>query len=442
MLVGGIVSGSFCDRTGRRPTLLLGLGINSLAGLASALSPNVAALCLFRFLAGLGIGAILSSLITLATELSPPSRRGLFITFVASFWTLGSIYTALAALILMGTYGLNWRALSVAAAFPCAVGGAMVWAIVPESARFLALRGRYEEAAAAANRVADGMGYQGPPIEAEEVRHHFSAMEGVANPPIVPFTLSRMQSCLRYTKEAAAGIRHLYSRDLCLRSTLPLQVIWFSMSFGSGLCTWITQIFESVGVGNVYVSSLIFAIANIPGNMAASVLMDRLGRKALLVLSMTFASLSLLAFAHGARQGAEGGNGSQILISACFFHCFLVMGWCAISCMTSELFPTSVRSTGMGVCAASGRVAAMMAQFVNGALIERPSVLLTVASTAIMMGAFGPVLFRTKETAKIHLHDRRQHGSGAGGALNRHTTEGDRKEDSIEFKRSKGLEFA
>lgn len=60
--------------------------------------------------------------------------------------------------------------------------------------------------------------------------------------------------------------------------------------------------------------------------------------------------------------------------------------------MTSELFPTTVRSTGMGVCAASGRIGAMMAQFVNGALVGRPVRLLVVASVTLAMGAMTPFL--------------------------------------------------
>jgi hypothetical protein len=60
--------------------------------------------------------------------------------------------------------------------------------------------------------------------------------------------------------------------------------------------------------------------------------------------------------------------------------------------MTSELFPTTVRSSGMGMCAASGRVGAMVAQFVNGALIADPVRLLLVASVTLLLGALTPSL--------------------------------------------------
>eukprot|EP00539_Tryblionella_compressa_P018496 CAMPEP_0178876330 /NCGR_PEP_ID=MMETSP0747-20121128/10237_1 /TAXON_ID=913974 /ORGANISM="Nitzschia punctata, Strain CCMP561" /LENGTH=154 /DNA_ID=CAMNT_0020543879 /DNA_START=492 /DNA_END=956 /DNA_ORIENTATION=+ len=61
--------------------------------------------------------------------------------------------------------------------------------------------------------------------------------------------------------------------------------------------------------------------------------------------------------------------------------------------MTSELFPTLVRSTGMGICAASGRIGALVAQFVNGALVaDHPVRLLLVASGTLLLGAATPCL--------------------------------------------------
>ncbi|KAI2492180.1 sugar transporter [Fragilaria crotonensis] len=89
MLIGGLVVGSCGDRLGRHPMLLLGLCCNFIAGLLSALAQNVWQLSALRCIAGLGIGATVPPLFTLVTELAPPRKRGLFITFCASFWMVG-----------------------------------------------------------------------------------------------------------------------------------------------------------------------------------------------------------------------------------------------------------------------------------------------------------------------------------------------------------------
>jgi MFS family permease len=108
----------------------------------------------------------------------------------------------------------------------------------------------------------------------------------------------------------------------------------------------------------------------------------------MLISSVLAAAASLLAFAWCANMM----NARGIVLSACSFQCFTIAAWNVIDTLTSELFPTAVRSTGMGVCAASGRIGAMLAQFVNGALVGKPIRLLLVASGTLLLGAVTPCL--------------------------------------------------
>jgi MFS family permease len=195
-----------------------------------------------------------------------------------------------------------------------------------------------------------------------------------------------------------ASASKLYTSNVIRQTTLPLQMVWFSLSFGSyGLTTWINTLFLAVHLEDVYFNALLFALANLPGNLLTAYLMDRTGRDKLLVGSVLCASASLLSFAAFASTSNETSDSSPpntygIVLSACSFQCFTIAAWNTIDVMTSELFPTTVRSTGMGVCAASGRVGAMIAQFVNGALVGRPVRLLVVASVTLAMGAMTPFL--------------------------------------------------
>jgi hypothetical protein len=182
--------------------------------------------------------------------------------------------------------------------------------------------------------------------------------------------------------------QQLYTEEL-RGTTWPLQMVWFSLSFGSyGLATWINTLFVAVHLENVYFNALLFALANLPGNILAAALMDRIGRSALLISSVVAAAGSLMFFAWFAYTLSPAG----IVVSACSFQCFVIAAWNTIDCMSSELFPTSVRSTGLGVCAASGRIGAMVAQFVNGSLVEKPVRLLLVASATLLLGALTPCL--------------------------------------------------
>lgn len=61
-----------------------------------------------------------------------------------------------------------------------------------------------------------------------------------------------------------------------LRSTAVLVVVWFTISYGTyGVATWNNQLFADVGLRNPYLCSFIFALSNLPGNVASILLVER-----------------------------------------------------------------------------------------------------------------------------------------------------------------------
>jgi MFS family permease len=386
MLVGGLFIGTLGDWFGRKPMLLVGLSCNVVAGLLSALAPTVGVMSVCRCLAGVGIGATIPPLFTLATELAPPSQRGLCVTVCASFWMVGSIFVALVAMVLLQYAGLSWRIFAVACALPSVAGALLVHWIVPESPRFLALGSRHVEAVHAANQLAQYMSYRGSLLTLDEMTINFPTTTTRSPNPLRDGRGSALSVILMALTEFAISAEKLY-RPKIRRTTWPLQMVWFSLSFGSyGLMTWINALFVQVHLENVYFNALLFAAANLPGNLLTAVWMDKVGRSSMLVSSVVLAATSLLAFAWFAHAMVPSG----IVLSAACFQCFTIAAWNVVDTLSSELFPTTVRSTGMGVCAASGRVGAMLAQFVNGALVANPVRLLLVASGTLLLGALTP----------------------------------------------------
>lgn len=166
MLIGGTLLGFLSDHIGRRPALLAGLVINATAGLFSSfpfLTPTIAQLTAWRFLAGIGIGATVPSLFSLTSEWCPKEVRGAVVTFVASFWMVGSIFVSGLAWVLFrrdlqhGGQDTNvvpaWRIFSALCAMPSAIGAFMVYNYVPESPRFLAsTRKKYDTSACVVSR--------------------------------------------------------------------------------------------------------------------------------------------------------------------------------------------------------------------------------------------------------------------------------------------------
>jgi MFS family permease len=186
-------------------------------------------------------------------------------------------------------------------------------------------------------------------------------------------------------------------------------MVWFSLSFGTyGLLTWINTWFVEIHLENVYFNALLFAISNLPGNILSAILLDRIGRTKLLTSSILAASLSLLSFAFVANKNDENSDSRRtitIVVSACLFQCFTCAAWNTIDVLTSELFPTSVRSTGMGICAATGRIGAMVAQFVNGFLVAQPFRLLVVSAITLLLGSLTPCLLHVADPTGQPVRD-------------------------------------
>ena len=108
--------------------------------------------------------------------------------------------------------------------------------------------------------------------------------------------------------------------------------------------------------------------------------MDTIGRRLLLSIGMWLAGVSSLVFAFDLNSMAV------VVTAAALFNTFSVMAWNALDCLAVEIFPTSVRTTAMGLLASLGRVGAVCAQFVNGSLQTNMALLLVVTSVCMLSG--------------------------------------------------------
>ena len=404
MLLGGLLVGTAGDVWGRRPVLLTGCAVNATAGILASITTHVVILTTCRFVAGVGIGATVPPLFTLCSELAPPAHRGFWVAVVASFWMVGSLFVAAVGYCVFtlasnGTFlfGLtSWRLFLFLCALPSLVGGLLVARHVPESPRFLALHGQYARAVQVVQSLGTKLGIStstftpiGPPWSLTEARAQFPPSTRTINPHHVPTSFSSMwkTACL----ELYRSTRLVYTKHLWA-PMLGLQIVWASLSFGSyGLTTWINSIFTQVHLHDVYFNAFLFALSNLPGNLLSAYLLDTWGRTTMLTGSLLAASASLAVFGYAASAMSQSPHRDFYIVSAaCAFQAFTIAAWNTIDVWTAEVFPTAVRSTALGLCAATGRLAAMAAQIVNGALIAQPARLLVTSAVSLAVGAFVP----------------------------------------------------
>lgn len=434
MLVGGVVLGFLSDRIGRRPILLFGLVTNSVAGMCSSLSifsPSFVPLTMWRFLAGVGVGATVPSLFTLVSEWSPKEKRGLFVTIVASFWMIGSICVSSIAWCLFQLINLNrqelstWRIFAAFCAMPSLLGAWMVYNYVPESPRYFLTTGKrdYELAVKSCNQMAIYMG-----VLFDHEKESAFLGSSFDHRPFHPLTKDELllqyqddaktsdssdnihsptkRAKLKQSVVSALGtLRKLYSSQL-LSCTLPLQILWFCLSFATyGITTWINTLFVSIQLENLYFNSFLFALASLPGNIVTLIYTDKCGRKRILIRGLIGAGCGLLLSASTAYSGSRHAKDEQgsptrsfvIVLCACVFQAFVTICWNVIDILSGELFPTHVRSAGMGFCTATGRLGGILAQCVNAKLIiddtgSGAAWVLLLASIALLLAAGMPLI--------------------------------------------------
>lgn len=313
MLLGGTLFGFLSDHIGRRPALLAGLSINATAGLLSSfkfLTPTIAQLTMWRFLAGIGVGATVPSIFSMASEWSPKEVRGAMVTLVASFWMVGSLFVSgLAWILFRGDVIAEqnngqdhnsalpiWRIFAALCAIPSALAALMVYCYVPESPRFYQVLQNYDQTAHVCNQMAKSLkSVNSKPLTREELQQNNA-------PNLTPHSdaiQSTWQDRVFQTyHQLFQTLQRLYSPQLLTRTTLPLQTIWFALSFSTyGITTWINTLFVSIHLQNIYFNSFLFALSNLPGNAISLMYSDKLGRKRMLIGSLLGAAAGLAGFA-------------------------------------------------------------------------------------------------------------------------------------------------
>jgi AAHS family 4-hydroxybenzoate transporter-like MFS transporter len=147
LLLGAVFIAPLADKVGRRPVLLACVPALGVFSLLTAASPSINMLDALRFLTGLAIGGALPNTIALTSEYSPHRRRSLVVALMFTGFILGSIAAGLSATRLVPAFG--WQAIFILGGVLPLIYAPVLYAALPESVRFLVLRG------APAERIAD-----------------------------------------------------------------------------------------------------------------------------------------------------------------------------------------------------------------------------------------------------------------------------------------------
>eukprot|EP00602_Paraphysomonas_sp_CaronLab_P008749 CAMPEP_0185036990 /NCGR_PEP_ID=MMETSP1103-20130426/30801_1 /TAXON_ID=36769 /ORGANISM="Paraphysomonas bandaiensis, Strain Caron Lab Isolate" /LENGTH=502 /DNA_ID=CAMNT_0027574779 /DNA_START=122 /DNA_END=1630 /DNA_ORIENTATION=+ len=336
VLIGNLFWGPFADKYGRRWAFILGSGMIILAGFLSGAAPNYPSLLVFRTLCGFGVGGSTIPFDLLA-EFLPNSHRGRFLIYIEYFWTLGSMFVAGVAWVLLSSSG--WRVLTYVTAIPVAVSLVGSVFVLPESPRWLLVQGRREEAEAIIKSAA---AFNGTELEEFTLAPLEEKVEDV--------------SMLEFFKPGRINL------------SIPLWTVWLCFGFTYyGTVLFITRRFDhnsedddgdddddtcAFNYQEIFVSAASEAI----GVLLAAAVIDRWGRVP--AQSVGYGVCAVFVLLLGVKMPH-----AALSVFGIFARCAVMGASCATWVATPELFPTELRATGHSVASSVSRIGAFSAPF-------------------------------------------------------------------------------
>lgn len=358
-LLGAIGFGFAGDRFGRKPNLLAAVTLFAVASLCTPLAESAPVLVVIRLITGFGLGGALPCLIAITSEYTPARMRATVVGLMFCGFPLGAVIGGIASARMIPTLG--WESVFI-------LGGAvpllllpLLWTKLPESARFLALKGDRDGLARVLRQL-------GVAVRAEDV-------EPEPNDERSP--IARL-----FTEGRAGG-------TLMLWATLFLSLLLTYL-----LTNWIPMVATQAGIA---ASQAIFCVVALNfGAIIGCVVIGRLADafRPTIVIGVAFAAGALAI----AAIGRVGGSGVALLGTA-FAAGFLSIGaqMCTVA-LCAGFYETSLRATGIGWSVGVGRIGGIVGPVLGGLLVavgtSAPNLFLVTAVASV--GAAIAVLVLTR----------------------------------------------
>ncbi len=373
MFFGAIGCGFLADLVGRKKALLITIVVSSIFTSLCAFAWDVPSMALLRFLAGMGLGGALPQPGVYVSEYTPAKYRGRFLGITETSWVYGVLLGLFSGWLLVEPFG--WRIVFLIDLFALLLVPLIIW-FIPESIRYLEAKGERGEAV--------------------EILKERGLASITASGKILKERLPERYKGRSLVKTA---LRELWSSSYWKR-TAVLWILWAVLVYTyHGIFIWLPSIYETElgfpGVRAIWFV-LVVTLFQIPGYYSATFLLDRLGRKPVLMGYLALAGVGsyLLGFAGGT---------TSILFWSCMVSFFNLGAWAGLYTYTPELYPTKIRGSGSGVAASLGRFAGIFAPTLTPLLWESAGLWLPFIVFALAHGvaAFSVGIFGIETKGKV-----------------------------------------
>ena len=344
MTLGAMFLASLSDVFGRRTVIIASLLVVGGSVLVTGYCNSLAALIGLRFISGLGAGALLASQATLASEYSPDKYRALSVAIVTAGYPLGAMMTGLVAGWIVPEFG--WRGMFIAGGSVTLVMACLAYGLLPESLHFLCSK-----------RPAGAL---------DQVNHILKKFSVAAIEQLPPASNAVSTGAATGAAESSAAKMLKLLSPRHRRSTL---VLWsaFLMCFCTlyFLMSWVPKMMVNAGFSSQianYAFSL-FNLGGVTGIFLLGALATRWRLSTLICVFLLAAASGMLLFA------AVSAEQTQLLLLIFLIGFLLQGGFTGLYAAAAKIYPTEIRSTGVGWAIGLGRCGAVFGPAVAGFMI-------------------------------------------------------------------------
>jgi benzoate transport len=334
MALGAIFIAPLADHLGRRTIILCCLVITGVAMLATAMISSVGLLVSARIVTGLGVGGLLASLNTMVAEYSPDHRRSFAISFLQSGYPIGALAGGLIAAPLIPAFG--WQVVFIIGGLSTLAMVAIVLVFLPESLHFL-IDGRPKHALQKINRILSRLG-----------RSVITELPGIREDRRQP------------------GTREIFSTTLRANTLFLWLSFFMSMLTLYFLLLWTPQIIVNAGLSKEHgiLAGATLNAGGLIGMLLLGYFSEGLGLHRLIIGFFLIAAITMVAFA------LVDASPMVLLLFAFILGFFTIGGMIGLYSVAAELYPTTLRNTGLGWGIGVGRLGAILGPYVAGILMS------------------------------------------------------------------------
>nr|WP_324252775.1 sugar porter family MFS transporter [Vibrio cincinnatiensis] len=326
-VIGAILSGDFSTRYGRRGALKIAALLFLISAIGSAIPESYWTFVIYRIIGGIGVG--IASMVSpmYIAEVAPPKKRGGLVAcnqFAIIFGML-VVYFVNYGIALIGTESwLNvtgWRYMFASEVIPAALFLVLLFT-VPETPRWLVLRGRNEEAYALLNALNKGaksdVEHQWQEIQSSFKQRNNSAIiaGGFMGVLVIGIMLSVLQQ--------VTGINvFLYYAPTILKG------------------------FSNSSIDIALLQTILVGAVNLSFTVVAILTVDKFGRRPLMMIGASLMAVSMIAIGTAAYMNAIGGY--LLVFVLLYIGAFALSLGPVVWVLLSEIFPNNIRSKALSI---------------------------------------------------------------------------------------------